>query len=243
MKKALAFTFLSVCVAVMLILTQNLQPASSSMMGFTNTPSEPTTPPVEPTAAPTHRPTSRPSTEAEMPATGEKIETIGRGYQRFEKISSSEQDILMVEFPRIKVFVAVKPVFRNGKSWDVSQLGSYAGWLNESAFPGMGGNVVLAGHVTSKYTGSGPFREIGRLLPGDEIKVYTSNRVFTYAVAEKKVVDTYNAHPIDQTPFEQLTLVTCLEGTWDAKSQSYLKRLVLFGHLQDSKPWHPDRMP
>jgi sortase A len=75
-----------------------------------------------------------------------------------------------------------------------------------SAMPGQPGNVVIAGHRTSK---DHPFRDIDRLVAGDPIIVTTSEGSYTYRVVGTMVVDPEALWITTQTPEPHLTLFAC----------------------------------
>jgi sortase A len=80
------------------------------------------------------------------------------------------------------------------------------GYWPGTAKPGGWGNTVIAGH---RVTYSHPFRDLGVLVPGDQIIVSTSDGSFTYAVTESFVVDPSAVWIADQKPGRTLTLFTC----------------------------------
>ncbi|MSO79523.1 MAG: class E sortase, partial [Acidimicrobiia bacterium] len=75
-----------------------------------------------------------------------------------------------------------------------------------TAKPGGWGNTVIAGH---QVTYGHPFRELGQLVPGDQIIVSTSDGTFNYAVTETFVVDPSAVWIADQESVRTLTLFTC----------------------------------
>jgi sortase A len=75
-----------------------------------------------------------------------------------------------------------------------------------SAMPGQPGNVVIAGHRTSK---DHPFRDIDRLVAGDPIIVTTDQGSYTYRVIGTMVVDPEALWITTQTPEPHLTLFAC----------------------------------
>ena len=68
------------------------------------------------------------------------------------------------------------------------------------------GAAVIAGH---RVTYTHPFRDLGELVPGDQIIVSTADGAFTYAVTETFVVDPSAVWIADQQPGRILTLFTC----------------------------------
>lgn len=89
-----------------------------------------------------------------------------------------------------------------------------AGWHQNSALPGQGGNIVLSGH--HNIAGE-VFREVVSLEVGDEVELYLGETVTRYVVAESLLlreadepmsVRLANAHYIEATDDERLTLST-----------------------------------
>ena len=106
-----------------------------------------------------------------------------------------------------------------------------AGWYNLGASPGELGSAVIVGHVDSEKLGPAVFFNLGKLKPGDLIKVHRRDGV----VAQFKV-DSVRSVLKSQFPteevyggFEQATLkvVTC-GGEYDKKNKNYLSNVVVF---------------
>jgi sortase A len=112
--------------------------------------------------------------------------------------------------------VGWKQILQGGKLTSVWEVAEYAaGWHQNSALPGAGGNVVLSGHHNTKGE---VFRYIVGLEPGDTITLYADERPYTYTVESRFVVRDKgapeekrreNASWIGSFPDERLTLVTC----------------------------------
>jgi sortase A len=102
-------------------------------------------------------------------------------------------------------------------------------WLGNTSWPGLGSNTVLAGHVTVRGLGNGPFRYLDQLKAGDELIVYTEQKIYTYNVREQQVVEEDAMWVTEPTGSSQLTLITCT--AWDRDQQAYLKRLIVFSDL------------
>jgi sortase A len=90
-----------------------------------------------------------------------------------------------------------------------------AGWHQDSAWPGHGGNVVLSGHHNM---GSEVFRHLVDLKPGDEVTLNAGGRAYRYIVTDRFILPErgtseeqrrQNAQWIEPTNTERLTLVTC----------------------------------
>jgi sortase A len=97
--------------------------------------------------------------------------------------------------------------------WEVADFA--AGWHQNSATPGDGGNVVISGHHNIKGE---VFRYIVDLNPGDVITLYADGQPLDYSVESRLLVEDKgvsgeqrreNARWIGSFPGERLTLITC----------------------------------
>lgn len=93
-----------------------------------------------------------------------------------------------------------------------------------TAMPGGYGNTVIAGH---RVTHSKPFRNVDKLVAGDDIFVSTSQGRFNYKVKSVEIVYPKDIWIVDQTPGFQLTLFAC------HPPGSATQRIVVHGDLVD----------
>jgi sortase A len=98
--------------------------------------------------------------------------------------------------------------------WDLPDTRA-TGWHETSASLGVPGNTVLNGHNTNNGE---VFRDLYKLETGDEIVLHSGRVAYTYAVTETLILPETgqplemrieNAHYIQSTEDERLTLVTC----------------------------------
>jgi sortase A len=75
-----------------------------------------------------------------------------------------------------------------------------------SAVPGQAGNSVFAGH---RVTHSRPFRNVDKLVPGDEIIFVMPNGTFTYKMTKQEIVKPTDVWIVNPTPTATLTLFAC----------------------------------
>ena len=75
-----------------------------------------------------------------------------------------------------------------------------------TALPGQVGNVVVAGHRTSH---SKPFRNIDKLVPGDDVIMTTADGRFDYKVTGTEIVYPDALWIVNQTPDYTATLFAC----------------------------------
>ena len=82
------------------------------------------------------------------------------------------------------------------------------GHYRTTALPGQGGNVVMAGHISSPFEGS-VFRRLPYVQVGDMVVVETERAVFNYRVVSREIVSPNAVRVMEPTSVEMLTLLTC----------------------------------
>ena len=115
--------------------------------------------------------------------------------------------------PSIGVESSVVPVGiivnKDGElEWETPKhaVGHHAGTAN----PGLSGNVVLSGHISSPIRREGNvFNRLPQVKLGDEVVVTTTEGVYTYQVVSRRVVEPTEISVLDPTDTPTLTLVTC----------------------------------
>lgn len=142
--------------------------------------------------------------------------------------------IVRLEIPALEVNAVVKYVPFDGTTWLISGLREEIAWLGDTSWPGLGGNTVLAGHVTVRGLGNGPFRYLDQLATGDTVTVYTEKNVYTYRVREQSIVGENDLWVTEGVQGSQLTLVTCTD--WSDEFKLYVRRLVIFADLEKTEP-------
>jgi LPXTG-site transpeptidase (sortase) family protein len=75
-----------------------------------------------------------------------------------------------------------------------------------SAVPGQLGNAVFAGH---RVTHSHPFRNLDKLVPGDEIIFVMPNGTFTYKMVKQQIVKPADTWIVNPTQTATVTLFAC----------------------------------
>ncbi|HEV3365594.1 MAG TPA: class E sortase [Acidimicrobiia bacterium] len=105
-----------------------------------------------------------------------------------------------IRIPKIKL---VHPVYE-GVTLTVVDRGP--GHWPGSAVPGQLGNSVFAGH---RVTHSHPFRNVDKLVPGDEIIFAMPNGTFTYKMTKQEIVKPTDTWIVNPTQTATLTLFAC----------------------------------
>jgi LPXTG-site transpeptidase (sortase) family protein len=141
---------------------------------------------------------------------------------------------LAIEIPVIQVETSIVGVeFTNG-IWDVSWLQAQVGWLNGTAYPTWKGNSVLTAHVVNADGKPGVFSKLKSLGVGEYIFVYNSTYRYTYKVVSNAFVQPDDASVMKHEEKSILTLITC--DTYDEKTGTYLRRVVVRAALVDVRP-------
>jgi sortase A len=116
----------------------------------------------------------------------EQVE-IGQGIGRL-KIDSIDLDIVVVQ------------------GTDTSSLQKGPGHYPETAFPGQGKTIGIAGHRTTYLA---PFRDINEVADGDQVTLEMPYGTFTYTVQKHEVVDPSEVQIVDNVGYERLVLTAC----------------------------------
>ena len=175
-------------------------PAETTTATVARTTSTSTTPPVPiatiatATVAPS---TEAPTTTVDDPSAGlpvpEPVPADPRAKESVVPLGS-------IEIPRIDV----SKVMYEGVT--LTTLDRGPGHWPGTAMPGGVGNVVVGGHRTSHDR---PFRNLDRLVAGDEVVFTTEAGRFVYTVTGTEVVTPDQVRIIDQTPERTATLFAC----------------------------------
>jgi sortase A len=91
-----------------------------------------------------------------------------------------------------------------------------------SAVPGQLGNAVFAGH---RVTHTHPFRNVDKLVPGDEIIFVMPNGTFTYRMTKQQIVSPSDTWIVNPTDTATVTLFAC------HPPGSATKRIVIRGEF------------
>ncbi|CAG1011359.1 MAG: sortase [Anaerolinea sp.] len=153
---------------------------------------------------------------------------IGSIFSVPTSVSSAAAKTYRIVIPSIGVDVPVILARRTRTSWSVARLGTkYAGHLQGMAYPGEGGNIGIAAHVELTPTKPGPFVNLNKLLPFDEIQIIYGDITYRYTVTSSFAVKPTELAAVQATPYEVLTLITCTsDGTNTARGRYALRWIV-----------------
>jgi sortase A len=109
---------------------------------------------------------------------------------------------------------------------DKASLQKGPGHYPETAFPGEGRTIGIAGHRTTYLA---PFRHIDQIDEGDEITLEMPYGTFTYRVSMHRIVDPDDVQIVDDVGHERLVLTAC------HPVYSAAQRYAVFAELTDMK--------
>jgi sortase A len=124
-------------------------------------------------------------------------------YQSLAKLpipTPSAESAVRIQIPAITVDAPI--VMGDGEE----QLKKGVGQNNASVNPGEDGNLILSAH--NDIYGE-IFRYLDKLVPGDEIIVYTNQRSYVYIVRQVQVVEPTKIDVIAPTDDPVVTLISC----------------------------------
>src|SRR3954447_22338954 len=104
------------------------------------------------------------------------------------------------------------------------------GHYPETAMPGQGKTVAIAGHRTTYLA---PFRHIDSMNPGDKITLKMPYGTFIYSVQKSEIVDPSDVGIIHNTGYERLVLSAC------HPLYSASQRYIVYARLVHTEPGVP----
>ncbi|MBN1680128.1 MAG: DUF11 domain-containing protein [Anaerolineae bacterium] len=136
--------------------------------------------------------------------------------------------------PRLSIDTELVEAAIQGTTWEVMSYTDEVAHLDGTAYPGMPGNAVLAGHVMHG-NGFGPFRDLDDMSPGDIILARGDQVDYLYVVDEVHTMVAPDAIEWTyQTNEPVITLVSC--AGWDSEAWTYYARTIVRARLQNVSP-------
>lgn len=160
------------------------------------------------------------------------------------QITPADGAPLEIRLPDLDLWNRVEPVTPKLAQSDDGQISlawdaQDAGWHVSSGWPGMGHNVVVAGHSPSRNPQAWShsiFRQLAYLTPGDQIELTAGSRRYFYAVDRVFAIPAQEADTLEAGAWiasgsaERLTLVTC----WPPHTAAY--RVIVIAQPVRSEP-------
>ena len=128
-----------------------------------------------------------------------------------------------IQLPNIGTYTVIQGT-------DTSSLEKGPGHYPQTAFPGMGQTVAIAGHRTTYLA---PFRHLDAVKPGQEIVLTMRYARFMYTVQQSRVVNPTAWWVTRNVGYERLVLSAC------NPLYSASQRIVVFARLKQMVPLGP----
>ena len=153
--------------------------------------------------------------DAEIPA---HLQPMVQSLANIPVPTAAPDQAVRIQIPALNIDAPIV----QGDGWE--QLKKGVGQYIGSSPPGRDGNLVLSAHndVYGEI-----FRYLDRLVPGDEVVIYTQQRQFTYVVDRTVLVEPTAVEVMAPTSSPTVTLISCYP---------YLvndQRIVVFARLQN----------
>jgi LPXTG-site transpeptidase (sortase) family protein len=169
-----------------------------------------------------------------LPETGFQPDMISSLPAQPEEKAYANYGDMRLEIPKLGVELPIVGVPLVKGEWDVSWLGSQAGYLEGTAFPTWPGNTGITAHVWDANNYPGPFAEMKNLLFGDEVKIHAWGHVYSYSVRTNYLVNPDNMQPFHHQDYDWVTLVSCEQ--YNQHMDTYRFRRVVQAVLVDVSP-------
>lgn len=150
--------------------------------------------------------------------------------------SAAAQDaIATLHIPAIEVSAPIVPIyikaFADGNvTWDTSGLHMTSGYLDGTGWFGQAGNIVIGGHSELARGQADVFYRLDQVAVGAEITIHIDGAELRYVVVNVYRVNYQDLSPLYPTDHEQLTLITCDLGSYNASTGTYSNRVVVVAH-------------
>ncbi len=162
--------------------------------------------------------------EAEIP---EHLRPMVQSLANVPVPTAAPDQAIRIQIPAINVDAPIV----QGDGWE--QLKKGVGQNVGSANPGQNGNVVLAAHndVYGEI-----FRYLDKLVPGDQVIIYTQQRQYVYVVDRTSIVEPTAVEVMASTGSPTTTLISCYPYLVNKQ------RIVVFARLQNSGVKNHDKI-
>jgi len=134
---------------------------------------------------------------------------------------------LALSIPVLNLETEIVGVPMKNDNWDITWLGTKAGYLYGSAYPTRSGNSVITGHVWNADGSEGIFLGLEKLKYGDQIIIKNFGSVYSYSVIDVKenVAPNEISQLFRKGNLDYVTLFTCQH--YNEANNAYDARIVV----------------
>ncbi|MBN2044689.1 MAG: DUF11 domain-containing protein [Anaerolineales bacterium] len=151
---------------------------------------------------------------------------------QFTPISSQPADMaydtsaeMRLVIPTLELDLPIVGVPLSSQGWNLTWLGSQAGYLEGTAYPTLAGNTGITAHVYTADGLPGPFVDLETISWGEEVYIYAYGLRFTYKVQAVRLAAPNDLSVLGHQQLDYLTLITC--RSYDDTLQGYRWRTVV----------------
>lgn len=162
-----------------------------------------------------------------LPATGFPYGQISKiPIQPAEK-KFIQTDNMVIEIPKIGIQTTIVGVPYVNNIWDVTWLGTNAGYLDWTTYPTHKGNSVITGHVWNADNTPGVFADLKELIYGDQFMINAWGETYVFEIRENELILPTETSSVFDIPsdYSWITLLTC-EGFSEDQSEYLYRRIV-----------------
>ena len=147
--------------------------------------------------------------------------------------NTQSTNTIRINIPKLNVETGIWGVPEQGDGWDISWLGTNAGWLQNTTFPGSfeDKNSVITAHSYLSDGSPGPFLKLDTLSYGDMITISAFGEHYVYSVVDTKIVSANDMSVLEPVGYPCLTLMTC-KG-YNESNSFYDYRYIVLARLTD----------
>ena len=130
---------------------------------------------------------------------------------------------MTLSIPSIGIELPIMGVPLTTNGWDITWLGSSAGYLEGTAYPTWEGNTVITAHIWDALNQPGPFLQIKSLQYGDLFYIHAEGKTYTYEVRKTFQIKASDIDSLlEHEDYDWVTLLTC--ESYDPDDDSYHSR-------------------
>lgn len=145
----------------------------------------------------------------ELPATGFAPDLRTQMAEQPQSFAYHRMEAVHLEIPRLDLNTPIIGVPLGSDGWDVTWLGTKAGYLEGTAYPSWPGNTALTAHVYLASGNPGPFVNLHTLNYGERVILHIGGMRYIYEVRSNERILPNDLSVIQHETFDWLTLVTC----------------------------------
>ncbi len=144
-----------------------------------------------------------------LPRTGFAPDVVTALPEQPRGMTYQDMNSLSLSIPGNGMALPVMGVPIADDGWNLTWLGSSAGYLSDTAFPTLPGNTAITGHAYLADGTPGPFVNLHTLRWGNEISLHAWGQRYVYQVRTVQKVTADDMSVLGHKEEDWITLITC----------------------------------